>query len=177
MAENVTGNKVTRLETWLWRDIWALPSLSCSSVVHWEAKCAAVKPCLANTHTHMYTHIWQQHSVSSMMRGDRDRVDSLHGTLDMIRSHSQKCLCHYGGTASQPREKIVSAFFTATHCITKKQNLCSWHLKPMAKSNLFRLRAEHYRQFSVSPFSVTKITQIILSRTASDYLSHSLDES
>lgn len=55
MAENVTGNKVTHQETGLWRDIWALPSLSCTSMVRWEAKCDAVKPCLANAHTCAHT--------------------------------------------------------------------------------------------------------------------------
>lgn len=72
--------------------------------------------------------------MPSMMRGDRDRVGSLHGTLDMIRSHSLKCLCHYGGTASRPKEKIVSSFFTATHCITQNKKI--WAVTPQASGRI-----------------------------------------
>lgn len=45
-------------------------------MVRWEAKCAAVKLCLANTDTHMCTHTSQRHSVASVMSKDRDRLDS-----------------------------------------------------------------------------------------------------
>lgn len=48
----------------LWRDIWALPSLSCTSMVHWGAKCATVKPCLAIAHTCTHTNTYRQHKWS-----------------------------------------------------------------------------------------------------------------
>lgn len=55
MAENVSGNKVTHRETSVWRDIWALPRRSCTSMVRWGAKCAAVKPCLGKARTSAHT--------------------------------------------------------------------------------------------------------------------------
>lgn len=98
MAENVTGNKVTHQETWLWRDIWALPSLSCTSMVHWEAKCAAVKPRPCK-HTYMHTHLTPAQRGGLSDEGGQRPGRLLHGTLDMIRGHSLKYHCHFDDTA------------------------------------------------------------------------------
>lgn len=97
MAENVTGNKVTHRGTRLWRDIWALPSLSCTSMVHWGAKCAAVKARpLANTRTHSHarTHARTRAHLTPAWCGGRGdeggqrQARLLHATLDMIRGRS-----------------------------------------------------------------------------------------
>jgi len=64
-------------------------------MVHWEAKCAAVKPWFTNTQVH--THLT---ALRDLCDGGRQRQGTLlHGTLDMIRSNSLKCPSHHDGTA------------------------------------------------------------------------------
>lgn len=97
--------------TWLWRDIWALLSLSCISMVHWEAKCTAVKPQLTNMRVH--THLTTLYDLSDERRQRQGRP--LHGTLGMIRSNSPKCSCHHIDTIL--KSKTVSVVCSLLWCM------------------------------------------------------------
>lgn len=111
MAGKVTRNKVMHQETWLWRDIWALPSLSCSSTVHWEAKCDAVRPYLTNTHTQ---------TCGPCDQGGQRQGRVLHGTLDMIRSHSPKCLGQNNSTVLKSKQRTERVNLSMQHTTHNK---------------------------------------------------------